>query len=61
MDARLAVCATVVGAFVMGAAGGALVANGLQGVAAGVAVFFIVASLAIALVGLYAFKHRDRG
>jgi hypothetical protein len=60
MDPGVAVCATIVGAFVAGVAGGLLASQGLQGVAAGVAVVTVFAGVALMLVGLYGFMRRPR-
>jgi hypothetical protein len=60
MDAGVAVCATIVGAFVAGAAGGVLAAQRLEGVAAGIAVVVVIAGLALMLTGLHGFMRRTR-
>jgi hypothetical protein len=60
MDAGVAVCATIVGAFVAGVAGGVLAAQRLEGVAAGVAVVIVFAGLALMLAGLHGFMRRAR-
>jgi hypothetical protein len=59
MGSRQAICATIGGAFATGAAVGTLVAERLEGIAGAVAVLIALASLALALVGLYAFMHRN--
>jgi hypothetical protein len=60
MDAGVAVCTTIVGAFVAGVAGGLLASQGLEGFAAGVAVVTVLAGMALMLVGLYGFMRRPR-
>jgi hypothetical protein len=60
MDAGLAVCATIVGAFVAGVAGGVLAAQRLEGIAAGIAVIVVFAGLALMLTGLHGFMRRTR-
>jgi hypothetical protein len=60
MDAGVAVCATIVGAFVAGGAGGVLAAQRLEGVAAGIAVVVVFAGLALMLTGLHGFMRRSR-
>jgi hypothetical protein len=60
MRAGAAVVATIGGAFAAGAVARLLASQRLEGAAAWAGVILLFATLALALVGLRAFRHRRR-